>query len=78
MFTTPTKNQRTKKNNTSEYTMLLNVLTAKFDLEKTNHAQNPCLIVLWFHNSILARPSVTPYLVTFHKSHFAMGLISKE
>ena len=38
MFTTPTKNQRTKKNNTSEYTMLLNVLTAKLDLEKTNHA----------------------------------------
>ena len=38
MFTTPTRNPMTKKNNTSEYTMLLNVLTAKFDLEKTNHA----------------------------------------
>ena len=38
MFTTPTKNPWTKKKNSSEYTMLLNVLTAKFDLEKTNHA----------------------------------------
>ena len=37
---------------------------------------NPRLIVLWFYDSISARPSVTPYLVTFRKSHSAMGLIS--
>ena len=82
IFTTPTKNHRPKRNITSEYTMLRDVLTANFGLRKNKKRirySNHSLIVSWFQESIPARSSsIIPYVMIFLKSHFAMRFISKE
>ena len=67
-FATPTKNQRTKKNNTSEHTMLLDVLKTKTRFKKDKNRtclSNHSLIVSWFHHSI---PAHSPSLAISQRS----------
>lgn len=48
-FATPTKNQRTKKNNTSEYTMLLDVLKTKIRFKKIIAWLSPGFTIAFQH-----------------------------